>query len=128
MSIKNILFSAFTFLIFLGAESSIRSQDNESAFGIKITIPPIVIGDGTYDQYGYDKYGYDRYGYDRYGYDRYGYDRNGYDRYGSNGYYTNDTKYKKHDNGKHKGWYKQKKNHHEDDDYYEREDDDEEDD
>jgi hypothetical protein len=83
-----------------------------------------------YDRYGYDRYGYDRNGYDRNGYDRNGYDRNGYDRYGNrygnntgyntgyqngcngcacerNGYYGSGSQYEeRHDNGKHKGWYK----------------------
>lgn len=73
-----------------------------------------------YDLAGYDRQGYDRQGYDRTGYDRQGYDRNGIDRngYSRDGNYSGSKTYSEkekesydithHDNGKHKGWYKDK--------------------
>jgi hypothetical protein len=122
------MFLKNTFLpvLFIGAiiagHSAAYSQEKQDESGIRITLPdfPIVIGqpdDGNkYDKEGYDRTGYDRYGYDRYGYnskgyDREGYDRNGYDIYGNQpeAYYEKEKK-QKHDNGKHKGWYKKKKN------------------
>ena len=149
MIIKKLLTAAFLLFSFFAVTNHSYSQDDKNT-GIRIEIPvpdfPIIIGDtydrdgydkDGYDRYGYDRYGYDRSGYDRYGYDRYGYDRNGYDR---NGNYRNDTKYydkekrhKHHDNGKHKGWYKNnKKNKHTvydyDDDQYDDIDDDRDDD
>jgi hypothetical protein len=119
---------SFLLFVIFGAAGSLRSQDDG---GVKITLPDInIIIGGNYDhngydrygydcngynRYGYDRYGYDCHGYDKYGYDKYGYDRAGYDRNGCdrNGYYRYYTTYypkKHHDNGKHKGWYKNKHN------------------
>lgn len=149
MFIKNLFVTAFLLFVFFGAAGSSYSQDNNTG-GIKITLPDLgdIFG-GTYDQNGYDKDGYDKYGYDkagydrsgydrkgydRYGYDRYGYDRNGYDRngYDRNGNYRESTTYapkkQHHDNGLHKGWYKDKhknqKHNDNDDDLYGADDDD----
>jgi hypothetical protein len=133
MFIKHLVIPAFIILVLFGAAGSQQSysQDNNTG-SIKITLPDLgdIFG-GTYDQNGYDKEGYDRYGYDRYGYDRSGYNKSGYDRYGYDRYgydiygydrngrdrygnYRQSTTYspnQHHDNGKHKGWYKNKNKH-----------------
>ncbi len=109
--------------VFLFSANTSYSQNN-SGFSIILHVG------STYDVYGYDRYGYDRYGYDRNGCDRNGYDRSGYDSYGydrngcdRNGYYRNNTRYYEkenyyghYDNGKHKGWYKNKRKNRERDD------------
>lgn len=137
---KTILTSIFIFAVFFTSSGRTYSQDDNTGT-IQIVLPEINIG--TYDGYGYDKEGYDRYGYDRsgynregynqkgynrdgynrngydyYGYDRQGYDINGYDRNGNykcnTQTYKKEKKHKHDDNGKHKGWYKNKKNKHND--------------
>jgi hypothetical protein len=147
MFIKHLVIPAFTLLVLFGAAGSQQSYSQENNTGsIKITLPDLgdIFG-GTYDQNGYDKEGYDRYGYDRYGYDRSGYNKSGYDRYGYDRYgydregydrngrdrygnyrqstTTYDDQYNHHDNGKHKGWYKNKHKHDNDREDNDRDDD-----
>jgi hypothetical protein len=101
--------------LFLISAKTAYSQEHNSGFKIILRI-------GGYDDNGYDRYGYDREGYDRERYDRNGFDRDGYGRDGydrnncdRNGYYRNNREhnekenYEHHDNGKHKGWYKNKR-------------------